>query len=72
MVRSGFFTRLIGRRADYLRMICRSFDQRQVEGNSLSFIEAVHPRAFDCAGIREDVLAAIIRLDESEPSCLIS
>jgi len=32
----------------------------------LSLIEPMHPCAFDSADVHEDILAAVIRLDESE------
>jgi len=37
-----------------------------VERDLLSLIELTHPSAFDCADVHEDVLAAVIRLDEAE------
>jgi hypothetical protein len=37
-----------------------------VEGNPLPFVKAWHPGAFDCADVHEDILAAVIWLDEAE------
>jgi hypothetical protein len=37
-----------------------------LERDLLPFIEAVHPGAFDRADVHEDVIAAFIRLNESE------
>ena|SRR5215467_890615 len=37
-----------------------------VKRDLLSLVEAVHPGAFDRADVHEDILAAVIWLDESE------
>jgi hypothetical protein len=37
-----------------------------VESDLLSLVEPTHPSAFDGADVHEDILAAIIRLDEAE------
>lgn len=37
-----------------------------VESNLLSLAEGTHASAFDRADVREDILPAVIRLDEAE------
>ena len=37
-----------------------------IERDFLSLVEAMHPGAFDRADVHENILAAIIRLDEAE------
>jgi len=37
-----------------------------LEGDLLSFVEAMHPGAFDSTDVHEHILAAVIRLDEAE------
>ena len=48
------------------RGLARPSIGNHVEGDLLSFVEPVHPCAFDRADVHEDVLAAVIRLDEAE------
>src|SRR5262245_14179143 len=48
------------------RRLARLSISNNIEGDLLSLIEALHPGAFDRADVHEDILAAIIRLDEAE------
>src|SRR5712671_7600463 len=50
----------------FRRGLARPSISNNVEGHLLSFVKAMHPGAFDCADVHEDILAAIIRLDEAE------
>jgi hypothetical protein len=48
------------------RGLTRLSISNNVEGDLLSFVKAVHPGALDRADVHEDILAAVIRLDEAE------
>ena len=56
-------------RSDSLQIVRRGLAcpsiGNNVESNLLSLLEGTHARAFDRADVREDILAAIIRLDEA-------
>ena len=58
------------RRSSRAKIISRGFAgssiRNNVERDFLSFVDALQPRAFDCADVHEDILAAIIWLDEAE------
>ena len=47
------------------RLACPSISN-DLKRDLLSLIEAIHPGTFDGADVHEDILAAIIRLDEAE------
>src|SRR5262249_35004501 len=47
------------------RQLAGPLISNNVEGDHLSFIEALHPRPFDCPEVHEDIFTAVIRLDES-------
>src|SRR5260370_1609753 len=57
-------------RSDGAQIFCRGLARpsisNNVEGDLLSFVKAVHPGALDRADVHEDILAAVIRLDEAE------
>jgi hypothetical protein len=48
------------------RGLARLSISNNVEGDLLSFVKAVHPGTLDRTDVHEDILAAIIRLDEAE------
>jgi hypothetical protein len=59
-----------GGRSDGAQIVRRGFTRlsisNNVERDLLSLIEPTHPGAFDGADVHEDILAAVIRLDEPE------
>ena len=48
------------------RGLARLSISNNVESDLLSLVEPAHPSAFDRADMHEDILAAVIRLDEAE------
>src|SRR6266478_4877269 len=48
------------------RGLARLSISNNVEGDLLSFVEPRHSGSFDRADVHEDILAAVIRLDEAE------
>src|SRR6266566_716694 len=59
-----------GGRSDGAQIVCRGLTRlsisNNVERDLLSLIEPLHPGAFDCADVHEDILTAVIRLDEAK------
>jgi hypothetical protein len=57
-------------RSDTLQIARRRFAgpaiKYHLEGDLLSLVEAMHPGAFDSTDVHEHILAAVIRLDETE------
>jgi hypothetical protein len=57
-------------RSEGTQIIDRGLARLSISNNlvrdPLSLVESVQPRAFDRANVHEDVLAAVIQLDESE------
>src|SRR5260370_23081112 len=59
-----------GGRSDGAQIVRRGLTRlsvsNNVESDLLSLVEPMHPSAFDCADMHEDILAAVIWLDEAE------
>src|SRR5258706_3464601 len=59
-----------GGRSDGAQIVRRGLTRlsvsNNVEGDLLSHVEPMHPSAFDCDDMHEDILAAVIWLDEAE------
>ena len=57
-------------KSDGAQVLCRGLARLwigdNIERDLLSLVEVSHPGAFDRADVHEDILAAIIRLDEAE------